>query len=299
MKKIITTLVLITIALSLTAQAPHLLSYQAVARDGAGNLLTNQLVSCKISILQGNPSGDAVFLEWHEIVTSQTGLINLEIGSGEPGMEPLSEIDWANGPYYLQLEMDPNGGNNYQLMGTSQLLSVPYSLYSEATGDTTRWKKNNDDLYFNNGNVGIGTDSPLSWAKLDVRGNFSVDGYTLISRMDGSEVVLELYNTISDWELVAASDNNRFDIRKWGGVPALSITDNNNIGIGTENPDESALLDLNSNSKGFLPPCLTDAEIEAIASPTDGLTVYNKDWVHYTFMFWLIIPGIDCFLRVP
>ncbi|MBC8487186.1 MAG: hypothetical protein H8D45_14250, partial [Bacteroidetes bacterium] len=45
------------------------------------------------------------------------------------------DIDWGGDSYFLQIEMDATGGTNYQLMGTSQLLSVPYSLYSESTGN--------------------------------------------------------------------------------------------------------------------------------------------------------------------
>ncbi len=362
MKKITLSLVMITIALTVIAQTPQAFKYQAVARDNGGNVLANQNVSFQISILEGSTSGTAVYVETHDTITNEFGLVNLEIGNGVVVSGVFEEVDWGDGLYFLQIEMDETGGTTYQLMGTSQLLSVPYSLYSESTGDTTRWKKNNEDLYFNNGNVGIGTDSPFSWAKLDVRGNFSVDGFALISRMDGSEAILDLYNTISDWELVAASDNNRFDIRKWGGVPALSISDNNYIGIGTENPsykfevkweppssninpialfqttgstssaaavrvqntsdnffnfgmthpgnnnfsiaynaniglstdlmtitqtgnvgigtgnpEESALLDLNSNSKGMLIPRMTQAEIAAITNPANGLQAFNTD----------------------
>ena len=69
----------------------------------------------------------------------------MEIGNGAEVSGVFADIDWGGDIYFLQIEMDENGGATYQLMGTSQLLSVPYSLYSESTGDTTRWKKNNDN----------------------------------------------------------------------------------------------------------------------------------------------------------
>ncbi|MEI6750602.1 MAG: hypothetical protein WCM93_15705, partial [Bacteroidota bacterium] len=43
----------------------------------------------------------------------------------------FSDINWANGPYFLKTETDPSGGTNYTISGASQLLSVPYALYSE------------------------------------------------------------------------------------------------------------------------------------------------------------------------
>ena len=42
----------------------------------------------------------------------------------------IAQIDWANGPYFIKTETDPDGGNSYTISGTSPLLSVPYSLFS-------------------------------------------------------------------------------------------------------------------------------------------------------------------------
>ncbi|MHC1776283.1 MAG: hypothetical protein AB9834_12830 [Lentimicrobium sp.] len=47
-----------------------------------------------------------------------------------------------------------------------------------------------------------------------------------------------------------------------------------NIGIGTSTPESSALVNMNSTSKGFLPPRMTQAQIEAIPGPANGLIVY-------------------------
>lgn len=62
---------------------------------------------------------------------------------------------------------------------------------------------------------------------------------------------------------------------------------NAQVGIGTTSPDASAVLDVESTSKGFLPPRMTTAQRDAIASPANGLTVYNTTlkclnvWVGY------------------
>jgi hypothetical protein len=50
-----------------------------------------------------------------------------------------------------------------------------------------------------------------------------------------------------------------------------------NIGIGTTNPHSSAALQVSSTSKGFLPPRVTSAQRIAIASPLNGLIVYDTD----------------------
>ena len=46
-------------------------------------------------------------------------------------------------------------------------------------------------------------------------------------------------------------------------------------GIGTNNPDTSAILELNSTTKGFLPPRMSTTERDGISTPATGLVIYN------------------------
>ena len=48
-----------------------------------------------------------------------------------------------------------------------------------------------------------------------------------------------------------------------------------NVGIGTSTPHASSILELNANNRGFLPPRLTTVQRNAIASPAEGLVIYN------------------------
>lgn len=50
-----------------------------------------------------------------------------------------------------------------------------------------------------------------------------------------------------------------------------------NIGMGTATPNTSALLDITSTTRGFLPPRMTTAQVTAVATPADGLIVYDTD----------------------
>jgi hypothetical protein len=76
------TVVLLLIGSHNYAQVPEKMKYQAVARDNAGNILSNQLISFRISILQGSSSGTSVYSETHQLTTNDFGLANLNIGNG-------------------------------------------------------------------------------------------------------------------------------------------------------------------------------------------------------------------------
>lgn len=106
------------------------MSYQAVVRDGDGLLVTNAPVGMRISVLQGSDTGTPVFVETHAPQTNANGLVTLEIGGGNVISGTVAAIDWANGPFFLKTETDPNGGTNYGIVGTSPLLSVPYALHA-------------------------------------------------------------------------------------------------------------------------------------------------------------------------
>ena len=125
---------------SIFAQAPQKMSYQAVIRNTSGSLVSSSSVGMKISILQGTLAGTVVYAETQLVSTNANGLVSLEIGSGTVVLGSFATIDWANGPYFIKTETDPTGGTNYTISGTSELLSVPYALYTSKSEDTKRLK---------------------------------------------------------------------------------------------------------------------------------------------------------------
>ena len=131
MKKLFTLLSVFFVTATLWGQSPEKISYQAVIRNSTNDLVTNQTVGIRISILQGSATGTAVYVETQSPGTNANGLINIEIGNGVIQSGSFANIDWGNGPYYIKTQTDPNGGTNYTILGTSQLISVPYALYAE------------------------------------------------------------------------------------------------------------------------------------------------------------------------
>lgn len=134
MKKTFTLLVISILTITLWAQSPDKLSYQAVVRDADNNLLAEQSVGMKISILQGADDGTAVYTELQAPTTNANGLVSIEIGSGVTS-DDFSAIDWTSGPYFIKTEIDPAGSTDYTITATSQLLSVPYAKYAEKAGN--------------------------------------------------------------------------------------------------------------------------------------------------------------------
>jgi len=174
MKNTILILLLVISGLSSFSQAPHSFRYQTVIRSNTGELMTNKAIGLKISILKDSQTGIVVYAETFLLLTNPLGLINLSVGTGNTISGSIDNIEWGDGTYYLRIDLDKDGGSNYEFMGTSQLLSVPYALYAEKSGGGSEpfesyWKKNGSSLYYNEGNIGIGTDNPV--ARLNILGS--------------------------------------------------------------------------------------------------------------------------------
>jgi hypothetical protein len=137
MKNSLFTLLILLLSASFWAQSPEMMSYQAVIRDANNSLVTNSSIGMKISILQGSISGNSVYTETQNPTTNSNGLIAIEIGNGTTVFGDFSTIDWSNNSYFIKTETDPTGSINYSIEGTTQLLSVPYALYSKTSGSST------------------------------------------------------------------------------------------------------------------------------------------------------------------
>ena len=137
MKKRITLITLIVLCTAtLFAQAPEKFSYQAVVRNASNALVTDAPVSVRVSVLQGSAEGEVLYVETHSAVTNANGLLTLEIGGGKTEQGAFDRIDWANGPFFLKTETDPDGGGNYSITSVQQLLSVPYALYAKEAANS-------------------------------------------------------------------------------------------------------------------------------------------------------------------
>ncbi|MCK9401212.1 MAG: hypothetical protein M0Q51_14635 [Bacteroidales bacterium] len=200
MKKIaLLPVIFLCVSLICSSQVPHAFKYQAVIRDTTGVVISNQLVSLRISLLRGDINGEVSYSEIHDVITNTLGLVNLEIGRGLVVAGEFAQISWGEDNYFIQLEIDMQGAMNYQLLGTSQLLAVPYALYAEKSGsgsDTikSQWKESGEGIYYDEGNVGINQADPQY--SLDMSGMLNVNGDGRVSNT--FQVGLNNFNVTSD-----------------------------------------------------------------------------------------------------
>ena len=119
------------------AQAPNQINYQGVARSATGLPLASTAIGMRLSVHDGSASGTVVYQETHVATTNTFGLYNVAIGGGTVVIGSFGSINWGSGSKYLQVELDPTGGTSYTTVGTNELLSVPYSIYSNFSGNVS------------------------------------------------------------------------------------------------------------------------------------------------------------------
>jgi hypothetical protein len=222
MKKIAATFFSLTLFIAALAQAPQSFKYQSVARNGSGNPVASANIGVRISIHDLNATGTVVYKETHTAATNAFGTFTLSVGGGAVVSGIFSTIAWGSGSKFIEVEADFAGGTSYTSMGASQLLSVPYALYSAnggtpgpqgiagpqgpaglliagtSAGNTpywngTTWVVNNSNIFNNGGNVGIGTSAPS--AKLDIAGTLKVaDGTQGVGKVLTSDA-----NGLASW----------------------------------------------------------------------------------------------------
>lgn len=174
------------------SQVPQRLNYQGIARDLQGNPLVKQKIALLISILPSQEADFTEYVESHKVVTSEFGLYSIQIGGGVEIQGKIQDVRWEGGNRYIRVALDPVGGENYQDLGITQLLSVPYAFYAEKSGSakqTTNGTRasnnfiektngagiaNSTSLLYDNGtSLGLGTISPISSSSLHIKRNTS------------------------------------------------------------------------------------------------------------------------------
>ena len=202
-KKIKNTLALLALLISsivFSQQQQKYINYQGVARDASDEVIASQPIDIQVALRFGTTAGAAAYTETHTVTTDVSGVFSLQIGNGTVLNGVYNNLEWGVLAPYATISL--NGTE----VGTVELQSVPYANASgkakdmeindltnvdgmptngqvlkyngtswepstdeTSTGGTSSWTESGDDIYYNDGNVGINNTNPL--ANLDIEGN--------------------------------------------------------------------------------------------------------------------------------
>jgi uncharacterized protein (TIGR02145 family) len=121
--------ILTILAFGYVQAQPQKVNYQAVALTAGGQTVKNQAIKLRLSMVDSSATGTVLYTETHQPSTDGSGQFSVFLGGGTATLGTFSSIAWSNGKdKFLKAEADVTGGTNYLLIGTSQIVSVPYAL---------------------------------------------------------------------------------------------------------------------------------------------------------------------------
>ena len=226
---------------------------------------------------------------------------NVGIGTASPNQSKLHILKSESGSNPAPVLRIGNQGSGYTSRmiltdETTNSANISYLGATQSLGFSVG-PSLNQMILTSTGNVGIGTTAPA--AKLEIYGTGSTSSTVnfLIKNSSGVKIIesfddglIRLNNTLNINQAIYinngnsnvhyALDSHIFSVVDdvFQRVDFVTIKGNLSkpaMGVGTMSPNSSAILDLTSISKGFLPPRMTNTEMNAIASPAAGLVVYD------------------------
>jgi phage-related tail fiber protein len=273
MKRILFIIVCFLIINNIIAQIPKNFKYQAVVRDATGQIMVNKVIALRLSIIEDQENGTVVYSEtYNQFTTNDYGYFNVNVGSGGIASGNFNNIHWGEHIFYLKVELDINGGSNYVIMGTSQILAVPYALWAQDV-------VNNNDA-----------DADPTNEIQDLRLENNV--LTITNNPNATPISLAQYIGVN-------TDNQTLSIQPLGNTVQLSITGGNTVAItlpsdfvskasgGTflgpinaTNIQGSGILSLQGNLtlSGNNPVQFNTSGITTLNLPVSG-TLATQDWV--------------------
>jgi uncharacterized protein YjdB len=203
------------------AQTPQGIPYQAAARNSSGAVLASTNISLRFTVRDSVATGAVKYRETHNLTTSSQGMFSVKIGLGTPVSGTFASINWGTNAKFMQVELDPAGGSSFIDMGTSQLMSVPYSMHSMYSMNSNNGfpTGTTGDVMYHNG---------TNWVKLPA----GIDGQFLVMNSgvpnwDGCYVAAGMITGVS---VVCASSSITMSNTTAGGVWS-----SNNTSVATVN----------------------------------------------------------------
>lgn len=264
---------------------PAQLAYQAVVRDGQGVILASQEISIEFAIHAEATDGPIVFEEIHPLITTSAyGVFNAQIGAGVPSGNGtyigLEEIPWAQGPFFIEVRAVLPGQGQPTVLGVTQLLAVPYALYSQAADHAINESDNSPsnetltnigfdgvNLVFEEGSASFSYNvTPL----LDLLGSDNSDENELI---EGIYALDQTTLQINEGGQTNTGNVSAISYATWNESDTAVFNTTQKVGIGIENPNSTIHI-AGSQAVAFR----TIAGDADVPGPTVG-QVENNDYV--------------------
>lgn len=217
---------LLMLALPITrtiAQIPRTLSYQAVLTDKSGTPKPDGAYDVTFRLYDVDKGGVELWTETQTLDVSR-GLFSAVLGSVTPFGDDLTFTQ----PYWLSLEVAPDP----ELASRLPLTATGYSLGPWTTSTPVSSKGASDtgpgnNIYYNNGNVGIGLNSPAT------RLTVSAVGYG-IEHTDGTRRLSTYLSATGGWFGTRTADPLNFFVND--GAARMTVDIGGRVGIGTTTP---------------------------------------------------------------
>jgi hypothetical protein len=201
--------VFVTLLFSLSALAQNEgINFQGVARNNAGEVLVSQKINLRLSILLGSETGAVAYMETRQVTTNPQGVFAVVVGDDKALTKStnFSSINWTPSPKFIKVEMDPNAGANYLVMGTSRLQAVPFAFYANGV-DASNVK---GVLPLSSGGTGVASMTELKTSLgLDVFNNAALE--TKVDKVAGKGLSTNDYTTAEKNKLEAITGTNTGD----------------------------------------------------------------------------------------
>jgi len=220
------------------------INYQGIARDASNEIIANQNITVDIALKFGAPTVPANYTETHNVTTDAGGVFSLKIGNGTAPSSDYYALEWRGLASYVTVSL--NGTE----IGTTEINAVPFALSS---GDRLWYPDyGTDDIFYDVGNVGIGTSNPEE--------DLHVDGSVLVNSSLG-RLKIGLDDNDAQWHLATLNSGQdlTFESKESGTITTNSrftLKQNGHVGIGNTNPDEELVIGENLGS-GWAVPAAT------------------------------------------
>jgi hypothetical protein len=211
---------LLLFAATAFAQIPRTISYQGILCDVSGNPKPDVVYSFTFRLYETSGGGTALWSEQKNIQTRR-GLFNTLLGDAVAFPSSIA----FDKPYWLSIQV----GAEQELTPRVQFSAAPYSFSAETAGP---WQRAGSGVYYQGGNVGIGTKTPS--AALDVKDGIVVTG----SGVEGGQIVLMNGDNggngwvVDNYGTTGSEALRFFKQQSNASINAMSLSSSGNVGIG-------------------------------------------------------------------